>query len=286
METGPNFNTEENLHADTVAERHDSQREDDSQREAFVVIDFETTDREPEKAHIVEWAAIVLYQPWFGVIQRETLHGGLVKPPVPIPAETSAVHHIIDADVAGSPRWDDEQGKLAELLRPEGRIAVAHNAEFERRLLARHGPMIVGGKVPWLCTYKAACRVWPDAPGHSNEILRYHLGLGTGRSKRQATHSALHDAQVTAALLQELLKASTPIKDMLTWAEEPAMIPTCPLGDWRGKKWSEVDEGFLLWICRKISDRPDVVFCAKAELDRRDAERLDPATAWPFPKGT
>jgi exodeoxyribonuclease X len=80
--------------------------------EAFVVIDLETTDREPKDAHIVEWAAILITA---AVVRRRrrALHGGLVKPPVPIPAETSAVHHIIDADVATAPTWESEWRRSA-----------------------------------------------------------------------------------------------------------------------------------------------------------------------------
>lgn len=249
--------------------------------EAFVIVDLESTNREPKDAHIVEWAAVVIVPPWFseeGLVQE---HGGLVKPPIPIPAETSAVHHIIDADVEGAPSWESEKDKLAVLLVPGGRIAVAHNAEYERALLAKEGLNIVGGVVPWLCTYKAALRVWPDAPGHGNECLRYFLGLGTGRAGGQAPHSAMHDARVTAQILGELLRAGTSIADMLKWTTEPAMLPTCPIGVWRGKKWDEVDHGFLDWIIYKARDmREDIKFCAKAEIQRREQARaaMRPAT--------
>lgn len=240
--------------------------------EAFVVIDLETTGLEPANAYIVEWAAIVIRPPWFGAGGSDE-YGGLVKPPVPIPPETSAVHHIVDADVAEAPIWMKECERLFNLLVEPGRIAVAHNAAFEQAFLigGQQMPEIPG--LRWICTYKAACRVWPDAPGLSNEVLRYYLGLGTGRQQQQAPHSALHDARVTAEILQELLRAGTSIDDMVKWAGEPAMIPTCPLGEWRGKKWVEVDDGFLMWIVRKIGDRPDVVFCAQAELNRREQER-------------
>lgn len=236
--------------------------------EAFVVVDLETTHREPKEAHVVEWAAIIITPPWFGS-GGERVFGGLVKPPIAIPAETSAVHHITDVDVVSAPSWEQEAQVLAHLLAHDGVIMVAHNAAFEREVLAKTG--IQPQRV--LCTYKAACRVWPDAPGLSNEVLRYHLGLGTGRRLPQAPHSALHDARVTAQLLDELLQAGTKIEDMLAWTEQPALLPTCPIGDWRGQKWSEIDAGFLMWILRKIHDREDVRFCAQQELERRERER-------------
>lgn len=245
--------------------------------EAFVVVDLEATSREPEDAHIVEWAAIVVQPPWFGE-GGTTEYGGLVRPPVPIPAETSAVHHIIDEDVTDAETWLEAQNKLGELLVIPGRIAVAHNSEYEHTLLAKRGPLFVGFDVQWLCTYKAALRVWPDCPSHSNECLRYYLGFGTGRRAGQAPHSALHDAKVTSQILEKLLEAGTPIADMLKWTNEPALLPRCPIGEWRGKKWDEVDQGFLTWILWKARDmRPDIKFCAQAEIDRREAARRAPA---------
>lgn len=242
--------------------------------EAFVVVDLETTHREPKDAHVVEWAALIIFPPWFGQggVQELT---SLVKPPIAIPVETSAVHHIIDGDVAGAEPWAVASLPLFDALSAPGTIAVAHNAAFEQEILEKLMP--AGLPRPrWLCTYKASCRVWPDAPGHSNEVLRYFLGLGTGRRGSQAPHSALHDARVTAQLLNELQVVGTSIEDLLKWTTEPALLPTCPLGDWRGKKWAEVDEGFLQWILRKIGDRPDVVFCARTELERRAKERAAP----------
>lgn len=245
--------------------------------EAFCVVDLETTHREPAEAHVVEWAAVVVTPPWFGQDGIRTLTA-LVKPPIPIPVETSAVHHITDADVANAGPWEVSSLPLVTELTAPGVIAVAHNANFEREILDKL--MHPGLPRPrWLCTYKAAVRVWPDCPSHSNECLRYYLGLGTGRSQAQAPHSALHDAQVTHQIIEKLLAAGTSIEDMLAWTEQPAMLPTCPLGDWRGHKWADVEESFLLWILRKIQDREDVRFCAQAELDRRERERAAERTA-------
>jgi len=242
----------------------------------FIIVDLETTSKEPAEAHVIEWAALVVTPNWYlqdGCLFHPdavpTMHGGLVKPPIPIPPETSAVHHIIDADVAICSSWDFEGMRLRELfvLYPCS-IAVAHNANYERTVLAS-----LDLPCRWICTYKASVRVWPDAPSFSNEGLRYYLGLGTGRSGLQKPHTALHDAMVTAQLFSELLKLGTSIDDMLTWSDEPALLPRCPLGDWRGHPWDEVEESFLHWILRKITDREDVRFCAQKELERRDAER-------------
>jgi exodeoxyribonuclease X len=72
----------------------------------------------------------------------------LVRPGIPVPPESSAVHHLIDEDLAGAP-------PLMELFK-DADAYVAHNADFERSFL---GPLL--GDATWVCTYKAALRIWP-----------------------------------------------------------------------------------------------------------------------------
>jgi DNA polymerase III epsilon subunit-like protein len=94
----------------------------------------------------------------------------LVRPTKPIPPGASAVHHIVDADVANAPAFSEviDRFKGADFY-------VAHNSEFERSFFAAQG--IEFG--PWICTCKCALRVWPDLEGHSNQELRYALGRAT-----------------------------------------------------------------------------------------------------------
>jgi exodeoxyribonuclease X len=234
--------------------------------ERFVVVDLETTGFEPGSAHIIEYAAKVIEPPWFGH-ERCVEITDLVKPPVPIPPETSAIHHIIDSDVAKCREWAWESQFLVDQFAEPGAIGVAHNANFERGFLA---PLNLNCR--WLCTYKASLRVWPDAPSHSNEALRYWLGLGTGRAGKQAPHSALHDTRVTAQILEQLLKHAN-VDDMIKWTDEPALLSRCPIGDWRGRPWNEIEQSFLRWILSKEgSMREDVVFCARTEILRREDE--------------
>ena len=49
-------------------------------------------------------------------------------------------------------------------------VFVAHKWAFEAQWLGEH----LQGR-PAICTYKAALRLWPDAPGYSNQVLRYWL---------------------------------------------------------------------------------------------------------------
>lgn len=69
----------------------------------------------------------------------------------------------------------------------EGAVIVAHNAQFDRSMIPETGR-------PWICSYRPARHLWPDAQGHSNQVLRYWLDL---RVDAQAAHSAAGDTLVT-----------------------------------------------------------------------------------------
>lgn len=233
----------------------------------LIVIDLETTGREPSEAHIVEWATVEVRPEFFGEGGMGTVMSQLVRPPIPIPPETSAIHHIVDADVRLEFGWDVWGRIVKSNFAGVNVVGVAHNAEYERTCLAS-----LELTVPWICTYKAALRIWPDCPSHSNECLRYYLGLGGGRQEKQAPHSAAHDVLVTAQILQRLMH-ETSLENLIRWTDEPAMLPRCPIGSWRNHPWSEVEYSFLEWIIYKARDmREDIRFCAQTEIARRKDE--------------
>jgi exodeoxyribonuclease X len=126
-------------------------------------IDIETTGTDPDTDAIVEIASVDLQRD--GTIANEK--ATLVSPGIPVPAEASAVHHLIDADLERAPPLEDviDQFKGADAY-------IAHNCSFEQSLLADHL-----GETTWVCTYKCALRIWPDLDSHGNQALRYHLGL-------------------------------------------------------------------------------------------------------------
>lgn len=218
--------------------------------------DTETTGVDTKTAHVVE---VALYNDKFEFCE-------LIKPPSPIPPEVSAVHHICNEDVENCRTRDQVFGRLREhFSEPPLPILVAHNAAFDRAFFADAFPAI------WICTYKVSLRLWPDAPNHKNETLRYYLGLGPrGRNQHQASHSALHDCKVTWLLLLECLKHAT-LEQLVQWTEEPAKISKLSFGKHMGKKLTDpsVDYGYLKWIVSNMHDNPDLQHCAKEEIKRR-----------------
>lgn len=225
------------------------------------VIDFETTGVDTKTCQPLELA--VLRSDGMAVVQ-------LIKPTIPIPPEASAVHHIVEADVAGMPSWELVKENFSRLIQmvPEP-VLAAHNASYEQGVLGEFVP------VRWVCTYKCALVVWPDAPGHKNEVLRYWLKLpGIGRSLHQMAHSAYHDVCVTQLLLMKLLEHKS-LQELIDISSKPAQLPYIPIGKHYGLKWSDasVPASYLEWLVSTKDMREDVKFCAQAELDRRRGKR-------------
>lgn len=243
------------------------------------VLDLETTGEAPPEHGIVEigWcdvtstnANLALEPCWFEVGQPGSV---LVNPGRPIPPETSAIHHLIDADVRKAPRAEDVLSRILErqLAYQKGADPIvalaAHSAKFERKFITDD----MTGGLPWLCTYKCALRLWPDSPVHSNQGLRYWRDpKGLIRGIATPAHRAGPDAYVTAFHVRDLLELA-PLSDLIKWSSEPALQVTCHIGKMRGLKWRDVDIGFLYWLLDKDFDE-DVIFTAKTEIQRREAE--------------
>ena len=126
-------------------------------------IDIETTGTDPAKDSVVEIGSVDLQRDRTISNQRSAL----VSPGMHMPAEASAVHHLVDEDLAGAAQID----QVIELFRGADAY-VAHNCNFERSFLERYL-----GDTVWVCTYKCALRLWPDLSSHGNQALRYHFGL-------------------------------------------------------------------------------------------------------------
>jgi exodeoxyribonuclease X len=222
------------------------------------VIDIETTGTDPMGDVIIEIASVDLLKDGTIINQRSTL----VRPAIPVPPESSAVHHLIDEDLAFAPELGDvlEQFKGADAY-------VAHNADFERSFLEH-----LLGDALWACTYKCALRIWPDLLAHSNQSLRYRLGLvnpfGIDRHTL-SPHRALSDAIVTAAVFNEVIKHAT-WPEIVRWSSEPALLSVLRFGKHRGERFDTVPEDYLRWIIEGQNElREEVKASARYWLERR-----------------
>lgn len=114
-----------------------------------IVLDTETTGTDAASDQILELAMLrVAYEVGSGTVLRVVdSYEGLEDPGRPIPPESTAIHGITDAMVAGQ-RFDE--------ARIEGFVAgatllIAHNAYFDRRFLEARLPLFAA--LPFACSF-------------------------------------------------------------------------------------------------------------------------------------
>jgi DNA polymerase-3 subunit epsilon len=122
---------------------------------------------------VIELAVVVFeYCRESGTVGRVLgTYDGLEDPGQPIPPESTAIHGITDAMVAGK-RIDD--AAVARLLEGVG-IVIAHNAGFDRKFLEPRLPVFAS--LHWGCSWQEV--PWSDAGIESSklEYLAYRYGF-------------------------------------------------------------------------------------------------------------
>lgn len=218
-----------------------SKAEPESEPVVFAVLDVETTGLDPNVDRVVEIACVFTAPHMLG-----STFCRLVNPGRPISPEASAVHHLVDADVADAQRLDLVVDPIERDIRMRQAVPVAHRAEFDSAFL----PTIPG---PWLDTLRMARRYLPDSPQYGNQYLRYALKLEV--SREVPAHRALGDALVTAALLRHLLNGPAradykrlALPDFLTLQARPILLRTVGFGKYKGKPWADVPQSYLRWL--------------------------------------
>lgn len=237
----------------------------------FRVADLETTGLDPATDRVCEiaWRDVRADGTGESLITQQTL----INPGIPIPPAASAIHHIVDADVAGAPALDSILPRFT--TSPEGLqvVYVAHNADFERGFLGNDGP--------WLCTYRLALHLWPDLESHGNQYLRYALGLNPDLPPDAPAHRAANDVAVTTGVLSAGLQAARnrwpeidTIGDLIGRIEQPALLRRVPFKSSGYMLFEDADEGFLEWIVSRNAGGRDCVHTARYWLDVHARNRL------------
>ncbi len=229
------------------------------------VVDLETTGDSFANGGVVEVG-------WQDVARMDdgswALAGGpqskLVQPGTPISAVTAAVHHIVDEDLVDARPWPQV---APPVLQPPGVLALAaHRAAFEQRWC----PPRLCGRARWICTYKCSLRLWPEAPSHSNQGLRYwRRPWGLDRATGLPAHRAGPDAYVTAHHLRDMLNAAS-VEQLLAWSREPALLVRVQAGPFRGRNWQDLDDESLSRVLSgEFGQNADMLFTARTEQTRR-----------------
>lgn len=224
-----------------------------------IVLDTETTGLDPEEHTLVELAAV-------GVDKQNESYETLVNPYREIPPEAKAIHHITEKMCREAPTDLRATSNLLDYFeRPE--VVVAHNAKFDRSFMTRlfdqydYAPK-------WICTYKCSQVVYPNAPSHSNQVLRYWLGAEPTLPEGLAPHRALYDVLVTREIFQSLLTQKS-INELHQISSNPVLLTHWPFGKHKGELCAGTPWGYLRWITQQADMNEDVAYTARHYLARR-----------------
>ncbi|MCA9858990.1 MAG: 3'-5' exonuclease [Thermomicrobiales bacterium] len=160
-------------------------------------LDTETTGLGPH-AEIIDLAVLDL--------DGNALIDTLIAPSICIPAESSRIHGIVDADVQNAPAWSDIYPELAGLIRE--RPVVVYNASFDQRMIAACCRVYACEpvSVEWHCAMQQYARYAGERSSHKRNRFRLHklgdavsaFGLPAG------THRAHSDAMACRNLVLAL----------------------------------------------------------------------------------
>ena len=169
-----------------------------------VVLDTETTGLNVEEDQVIELGMIVFeFDPVQGTIHRVLeVFDELEDPLRPIPAETTAIHHITDEMVRGK-RIDDAQ---VEAIVKSASVVIAHNAAFDRPFVEKRWPIFENKQ--WACSIRDID--W-KSEGVNSAKLEFLL-------QTQGIFYEAHRAETDCWALLELLSV------VLPQSQQPAML--------------------------------------------------------------
>lgn len=215
------------------------------------VFDTETTGFDPKTETVVELAYADFR--WDGKkLQFQSSSEWLINPGKPIPLKAMAVHHITDKMVHGKP----ELPVILNQFAGQHYLPVAFNAAFDLPFMKMDPD-----NSHW-CIMRIARHLWPQYESHSNQYLRYALGLEIELPEGVRPHRAMADVIVSAAilerqlvLLQTLLGEDFTVEGLDAYSRQPVVQKVCRFGAKHyNQPWSEVPLSYMMWMKREVKD--------------------------------
>ncbi|MFA6076638.1 MAG: 3'-5' exonuclease [Candidatus Paceibacterota bacterium] len=194
---------------------------------------------------------------------------GLYKPPIKIPPEASAVHHISNKMVVDKPSFHEsgDLEKIKKLFEDKNSIVVAHNAPFDLIMIKKEG---IEPK-RFICTLRLARHL--DKEGkmekYNLQYLRYlleieidataHDAMGDvlvleklyERLKKKIIEEAKSDKVGSPDASSEAFREDEAIEKMVEISSHPSLLRTFGFGKHNSKKIEDVakvDRGYLEWL--------------------------------------
>ncbi len=255
----------------------------------MIVLDTETTGTNPSCDQIIE---ICLSVNGVAKVWR-------ARPTIAIPAASTAVHHITDADVADCPPFAAVAAEIAALVSTE-EVVAGFNLRFDLDML--QSEMVRAGLPPINLSAKhlvCALRLWHHVEPRTLVAAHQKFCGEPMANAHQASADVAATARVLGAMIEtfgmtgrpwsEIAAVSDPFSGReawlgssshIQWDESGAVV--FGFGKYKGQQVANADGGFLRWVLAKDFP-PHVKKICTVALERRRtfAEWID--TYYPRP---
>lgn len=207
----------------------------------WIGFDLETTGREQHAARIITAAIVVEADPTQNRLW-------LVNPGVPIPAESSAIHGITDADVAddGMPAGEacEAIARALEAHWRSGALVVAYNAQYDLTVLVhelrRHdlAPLELGPVLDPLVLWRALEKYRKGKKRLADAVERFDVPMNVKE----------HDAGADALTALHVMRAVAGLDGLEAVTDVDAVMA-------QQREWHRIwAEDFAAWFASKGND--------------------------------
>lgn len=216
----------------------------------YLVLDTETTDATPDRGVVeVGWQEI---DEAFEVVDSVS---SLIDPQRPICPAASAVHGLVQSDVADSPTLEEffttnHESCYGKPL--EGDVVlVGHNVKFDLETVKAYIPNLHGV----ICTLRWSRNLYPDAPSHTLGTLAYLLDL----PREGETHRVLADVDRTRHLLKHICQTrGVDLRTLYGMSSQPLKVHKMPFGKHKGETIEAVPRSYKRWLLGTDDLDPDL----------------------------
>lgn len=184
---------------------------------------------------------------------------GLYKPPIKIPPEASAIHHISNKMIADKPSFkaSGDLPKIKKIFEEVNAVVIAHNAPFDLAIIKKEDILPKN----FICTLRLARFLDHEdkIEQYKLQYLRYYLDIEVEAKAHDAFGDVLVLEQLFECLKQKVMTQNNldeeeAIKKMLEISSHPSIFTKLNFGKYKGKEIKEVlqiDRGWLEWLLRE-----------------------------------
>jgi DNA polymerase-3 subunit epsilon len=240
--------------------------------DTLVCLDCETTGLDVENDAIIE-IAIVKF-----TLEKEieSLYF-LIDPKRPIPAESTAIHHITDEMVKDKPSIGEVLDAVTKII--GNHTIMGHNVGFDIKMIEQalrannHSKSITSN--PVIDTLRLA-RLYGESPKNSLEVLREHFNI-----PEEGAHRAMNDVIVNIKVYERLAHGFKSTNEILKRLARPIAMKTFPFGKYKNLSFREIPVDYLHWASYQDFDE-DLLFSINQERKRRKKQKPFTESCNPF----